>query len=236
MSKMEFIHKMNVIQNKNATKLILNQNRVNQAVAVIFPLRALFASMLALLNLPFAMSIDISSALSLSPFFRFSIILNQNRVNQAVMNFEKGNIGVKDGLSIHRQGLYKLPDIVEKCCSLDFNSSMFCKSSSVGSFFSLNSSIKSRASSALCVYFSPSLAVIFPLRALFASMLALLNLPFAMSIDISSALSLSEDLKAKEQLETAYAVLSGNSTALDISSAEVIISGQSNMPLNRWLC
>jgi hypothetical protein len=32
MSKMEFIHKMNVIQNKNATKLILNQDRVNQAV------------------------------------------------------------------------------------------------------------------------------------------------------------------------------------------------------------
>jgi hypothetical protein len=127
MSKMEFIHKMNVIQNKNATKLILNQNRVNQAV----------------------------------------------------MNFEKGNIGVKDGTAIHR------------------------------------------VSSALCVYFSPSLAVIFPLSALFASMLALLNLPFAISIDISSALSLS------------YAVLSGNSTALDISSAEVIISGQSNMPLNQ---
>jgi hypothetical protein len=30
------------------------------------------------------------------------------------MNFDKGNIGVKDGLSIHRQGLYKLSDIVEK--------------------------------------------------------------------------------------------------------------------------
>jgi hypothetical protein len=29
------------------------------------------------------------------------------------MNFDKGNIGVKDGLSIHRQGLYKLPDIVD---------------------------------------------------------------------------------------------------------------------------
>jgi spermidine/putrescine-binding protein len=42
-----------------------------------------------------------------------------------------------------------------------------------------------------------------------------------------------EDLKAKEQLETAYAVLSGNSTALDVSSAEVIVSGQSNMPLNQ---
>jgi hypothetical protein len=56
------LHKMNVIQNKNATKLILNQNRVNQAV----------------------------------------------------MNFEKGNIGVKDGTAIHRQGLYKLPDIVQK--------------------------------------------------------------------------------------------------------------------------
>jgi hypothetical protein len=36
-------------------------------------------------------------------------------------------------------------------CSLDFKSSMFCKSSSVGSFFSLNSSIKSLVSSALCV-------------------------------------------------------------------------------------
>jgi hypothetical protein len=35
MSKMEFIHKMNVIQNKNATKLILNQNRVNQAVMIL---------------------------------------------------------------------------------------------------------------------------------------------------------------------------------------------------------
>jgi hypothetical protein len=32
---------------------------------------------------------------------------------------------------------------------------MFCKSSSVGSFLSSNSSIKSRASPALCVYFSP---------------------------------------------------------------------------------
>jgi hypothetical protein len=32
---------------------------------------------------------------------------------------------------------------------------MSCKSSSVGSFFSLNSSIKSLFSSALCVYFSP---------------------------------------------------------------------------------
>jgi hypothetical protein len=53
-------HKMNVIQNKNATKLILNQDRVNQAV----------------------------------------------------MNFEKGNISVKDGTAIHRQGLYKLNDIV----------------------------------------------------------------------------------------------------------------------------
>jgi hypothetical protein len=42
------------------------------------------------------------------------LILNQNRVNQAVMNFEKGNIGVKDGLAIHREGLYKLPDLVEK--------------------------------------------------------------------------------------------------------------------------
>jgi hypothetical protein len=38
----------------------------------------------------------------------------QNRVNQAVMNFEKGNIGVKDGTAIHRQGLYKLNDIVQK--------------------------------------------------------------------------------------------------------------------------
>jgi hypothetical protein len=93
------------------------------SLAVIFPLSALFASMLALLNLPFAISIETSSALSLSPFFRFSIalrmfrlnemsklefvnkmndiqnknatklILNQNRVNQAVMNFDKGNIG-----------------------------------------------------------------------------------------------------------------------------------------------
>jgi hypothetical protein len=69
------------------------------------------------------------------------------------MNFEKGNISVKDGTAIHRQGLYKLNDIVQ-------------------------------VSSALCVYFSPSLAVIFPLSALFASMLALLNLPFAISIDI----------------------------------------------------
>jgi hypothetical protein len=64
--------------------------------------------MLALLNLPFAMSIDTSSAFSLSPFFRFY------RVNQAVMNFDKGNIGVKDGIAIHNQGLYKLSDIVEK--------------------------------------------------------------------------------------------------------------------------
>ncbi|VVM21370.1 hypothetical protein BSPWISOXPB_4286 [uncultured Gammaproteobacteria bacterium] len=62
MTKLEFVNKMNDIQNKNATKLILNQNRVNQAV----------------------------------------------------MNFEKGNIGVKDGLAIHREGLYKLPDLVEK--------------------------------------------------------------------------------------------------------------------------
>jgi hypothetical protein len=62
--------------------------------------------MFALLNLPFAMSIDISSATKL--------ILNQDRVNQAVMNFEKGNIGVKDGAAIHRQGLYKLNDIVQK--------------------------------------------------------------------------------------------------------------------------
>jgi hypothetical protein len=60
MTKLEFVNKMNDIQNKNATKLILNQNRVNQAV----------------------------------------------------MNFEKGNIGVKDGLAIHREGLYKLPDLV----------------------------------------------------------------------------------------------------------------------------
>jgi hypothetical protein len=77
MSKLEFVNKMNDIQNKNATKLILNQNRVNQAVmnfdkGNIFPLSALFASMLALLNLPFAISIDTSSAFSLSPFFRFS--------------------------------------------------------------------------------------------------------------------------------------------------------------------
>jgi hypothetical protein len=32
MTKLEFVNKMNDIQNKNATKLILNQNRVNQAV------------------------------------------------------------------------------------------------------------------------------------------------------------------------------------------------------------
>jgi hypothetical protein len=30
------------------------------------------------------------------------------------MNFDKGNIGVKDGIAIHNQGLYKLSDIVEK--------------------------------------------------------------------------------------------------------------------------
>jgi hypothetical protein len=30
------------------------------------------------------------------------------------MNFEKGNIGVKDGTAIHRQGLYKLNDIFQK--------------------------------------------------------------------------------------------------------------------------
>jgi hypothetical protein len=42
-----------------------------------------------------------------------------------------------------------------------------------------------------------------------------------------------EDLKSKEQLEIAYAVLSGNSTAIDILSAEAIVSGQSNMPLNQ---
>jgi hypothetical protein len=72
MSKMEFIHKMNVIQNKNATKLILNQNRVNQAV-MNFEKGNIG---LALLNLPFAMSIDTSSAVSLSPFFSFSIALN----------------------------------------------------------------------------------------------------------------------------------------------------------------
>jgi hypothetical protein len=60
MSKLEFVYKMNAIQNKNATKLILNQ----------------IASMLALLNLPFAISIDTSSAFSLSPFFRFSMALN----------------------------------------------------------------------------------------------------------------------------------------------------------------
>jgi hypothetical protein len=48
------------------------------------------------------------------------LILNQNRVNQAVMNFDKGNIGVKDGLSIHRQGLYKLPDIM----SIDTSSAL----------------------------------------------------------------------------------------------------------------
>jgi hypothetical protein len=32
LTKLEFVNKMNDIQNKNATKLILNQNRVNQAV------------------------------------------------------------------------------------------------------------------------------------------------------------------------------------------------------------
>jgi hypothetical protein len=50
MSKLEFVYKMNAIQNKNATKLIINQNRVNQAV----------------------------------------------------MNFDKGNIGVKDVCYKHR--------------------------------------------------------------------------------------------------------------------------------------
>jgi hypothetical protein len=38
-----------------------------------------------------------------------------------------------------------------------------------------------------------------------------------------------EDLKAKEQLETAYAVLSGNSTALDVSSAEVIAFSKASL-------
>jgi hypothetical protein len=47
-------------------------------------------------------------------FYLLMMGLNQNRVNQAVMNFEKGNIGVKDGTAIHRQGLYKLNDIVQK--------------------------------------------------------------------------------------------------------------------------
>jgi hypothetical protein len=42
-----------------------------------------------------------------------------------------------------------------------------------------------------------------------------------------------EVLKSKEQLQIAYAVLSGNSTAIDILSAEAIVSGQSNMPLNQ---
>jgi hypothetical protein len=91
MTKLEFVNKMNDIQNKNATKLILNQNRVNQAVinfekgnigvlcvyflpscSVIFPLSALFASILALLNFPLAISKDTSSDFSLSPFLRFS--------------------------------------------------------------------------------------------------------------------------------------------------------------------
>jgi hypothetical protein len=111
------------------------------------------------------------------------LILNQNRVNQAVMNFDKGNIGVKDGIAIHNQGLYKLSDIVEKLRGDPSSTDENRNASSVGSFFSLNSSIKSLVSSALCVYFSPSLVVIFPLSALFASMLALLNLPFAISIE-----------------------------------------------------
>jgi hypothetical protein len=95
---------MNDIQNKNATKLILNQNRVNQAVmnfekgnigvkvcvyflpscSVIFPLSALFASILALLNFPLAISKDTSSDFSLSPFLRFSKALWQLNSNKPV--------------------------------------------------------------------------------------------------------------------------------------------------------
>lgn len=213
MTKLEFVNKMNDIQNKNATKLILNQNRVNQAV----------------------------------------------------MNFDKGNIGVKDGLAIYREGLYKLPDLVEKLRS-DSSSTDKNRDALTALFFGNLSKgqkkiaynalenlkngdkLKSDEVSLLIANGKFSRANIDANNALNGNMTEQEGRKYTQRADetrlfideleskkdkTETDLQNIEDLKAKEQLEVAYSVLSGNSTAISLSAAEVIINGQSNIPINQ---